>query len=219
MNAHERKLKTIDSKYAKYSTEQLEVILTHLTDPEAKELVKSELERRYYQHYRSLITNSGGQPTTSGAPDADAAAAPADDAAPGSGEETASSGDSLLSAAELEELPELPRIADRLANSQETPSGAAPRNPPGTAAQKKFCFIATAAFGTPWAAEVVLLQNFRDACLCRSPWGREFVRLYYRCSPSLARRIDQSRISRALIRKMLAPLIFLIKKIFPNLAA
>ena len=34
----------MNSKYAKYSTEQLEVIFTHLTDPAEQELVKKEWE-------------------------------------------------------------------------------------------------------------------------------------------------------------------------------
>ena len=46
----------MNSKYDKYSTEQLEVIYTHLTDPDERELVKQELSARYYQHYLNVGT-------------------------------------------------------------------------------------------------------------------------------------------------------------------
>jgi hypothetical protein len=86
---------------------------------------------------------------------------------------------------------------------------------PGDAEKKskrRFCFIATAAYGSPLAREVVLLQDFRDRRLARSCWGGKCIQAYYRFSPALAGRISQSRVLKCLTRCLLAPLIFLVKR-------
>jgi len=49
------------------------------------------------------------------------------------------------------------------------------------------CFIATAAMGSPLAAEVVTLSRFRDEVLATSKAGRAFITVYYALSPYLAR--------------------------------
>jgi hypothetical protein len=61
----------------------------------------------------------------------------------------------------------------------------------------KACFIATAAYGSPYAPEVELLRSFRDDTLAPRVLGRVFVALYERCSPPLARWIA----GHALLRK------------------
>lgn len=49
------------------------------------------------------------------------------------------------------------------------------------------CYIATAVYGSYDAPEVLVLREFRDERLAKSPWGRGFIRLYYRISPTLAK--------------------------------
>lgn len=225
-NDHERKLQAIDSKYAKYSTEQLEVIFTHLADPEEKELVKAELSKRYLQHYRSLITSpesskpaAASGPDTARPPDERAGAESADGPLSVVGGEPDSPEDVALLAGELDQLAELSLPGADQPGSQRTAQGQGPHQPPPAPARKKYCFIATAAFGSPLAPEVVLLQNFRDACLCRFLLGRKFIQVYYRLSPPLAERLAHSRFCRSLTRMLLVPLIYLVRKIFRLLAA
>lgn len=65
-------------------------------------------------------------------------------------------------------------------------------------AKKSGCFIATAAFGSPLAQEVVILSNYRDNVLMKNDLGRLFVRFYYLISPSIACVISRSKILRKL---------------------
>jgi hypothetical protein len=81
-------------------------------------------------------------------------------------------------------------------------------NPP----KKGRCFVATAAYGSALAPEVVLLSRFRDDVLLRSKGGKLLVALYYFVAPSLAAVIARSEFLRATIRKLfLAPLLRLLK--------
>lgn len=73
------------------------------------------------------------------------------------------------------------------------------------------CFIATAAFGSYLAPEVVVLRQFRDNVLLRSHAGRLFVRGYNACSPRLARRIEHSPVSAFIVRATLTPVIWALK--------
>ena len=70
------------------------------------------------------------------------------------------------------------------------------------------CFIATAAFGSPLAAEVQILREFRDKELLTHEPGRLVVAVYYRLSPPLARLIAAHDGLRAAIRAMLRPVIW-----------
>jgi hypothetical protein len=76
------------------------------------------------------------------------------------------------------------------------------------------CFIATAAFGSYRAPEVILLQKFRDRILLTNAPGRLFVEYYYRLSPSLAGVISQYDSLRSATRLALKPLIFSIQHRF-----
>jgi hypothetical protein len=63
-----------------------------------------------------------------------------------------------------------------------------------------FCFIATAAYGTPAAEEINILREFRDEVLRPSRLGAELVSLYYKTSPPIAEFIFQSEALRAAVR-------------------
>ena len=81
-----------------------------------------------------------------------------------------------------------------------------------SSAKKGACFIATAAYGSPLAAEVVLLSRYRDEVLLSSKLGRLFVRAYYRASPPLAAFIARVAFLRIATRELfVAPLVKLLK--------
>src|SRR3990170_1638777 len=62
------------------------------------------------------------------------------------------------------------------------------------------CFIATAAFGSHMADEVIVLREFRDENLLTNPAGRAFVEAYYWFSPAAAKVIAESETLRQLSR-------------------
>ena len=70
-----------------------------------------------------------------------------------------------------------------------------------------WCFIATAAFGSSLAPEVMLLREFRDRYLLQNPAGRGLVSLYSTLSPPLADIIARSEALRAVVRVALVPFI------------
>ncbi len=86
-------------------------------------------------------------------------------------------------------------------------TGGVPRGGGGGGGGGTFCFIATAAYGTPLAEEVGHLRTFRDECLMRNTAGREFVRLYYALSPPVAQAIGQDDALRSAVRSALLPLV------------
>lgn len=69
------------------------------------------------------------------------------------------------------------------------------------------CFIATAAYGTPLAAEIDTLRAFRDRYLLSNALGVAFVDAYYHISPSVAVTIAEQPMVAAGIRVMLVPII------------
>jgi len=79
------------------------------------------------------------------------------------------------------------------------------------------CFVATAAFGNPHAAEVVLLRRFRDRVLDRYGLGRALIRAYYRAGPHLGRRIaGRPALCRLVRTVMLGPLCAWIRRACRN---
>jgi len=69
------------------------------------------------------------------------------------------------------------------------------------------CFIATAAFGSPFATKIDLLRSFRDAYLMESLFGRKLVDFYYGHAEPWAAWIAKNEPLRAFVRVLLAPVI------------
>jgi len=78
------------------------------------------------------------------------------------------------------------------------------------------CFITTAAFGSPLAPEVIILQEFRDRYLLTNLPGQVFVSLYYAWSPPVARLISKHESLKVLARSTLYPTIILSQAILKN---
>lgn len=73
----------------------------------------------------------------------------------------------------------------------------------GASENKGRCFIATSAFESPSADEVLFLQNWRDDFLLKSKPGQVFVNIYYTLSPPFAVFLDRVPLLKPLVRKML----------------
>jgi hypothetical protein len=73
------------------------------------------------------------------------------------------------------------------------------------------CFIATAAYGTPLAADIDSLRALRDTYLLNNALGTAFVDSYYRVSPFVADLVAKSPVFAAVVRLLLVPVIFAAK--------
>ena len=78
------------------------------------------------------------------------------------------------------------------------------------------CFIATAAYGTPFAEEIDVLRNWRDDFLEASYPGRLFIRTYYSLSPPVADNISESDGKRRIVRTALGPIVKVLKDRYSN---
>ena len=78
--------------------------------------------------------------------------------------------------------------------------------------KKSGCFIATAAYGSRFAPEVIYLSLFRDEILSGYSFGRSFIKLYYKISPFIAQMIRNSDGLKFLTKYLLIlPSIFCVK--------
>jgi hypothetical protein len=68
-----------------------------------------------------------------------------------------------------------------------------------------WCFIATAAYGTPMAEEIQILREFRDEYLLTNVVGRALVDFYYRVSPPIAEFITEHPSLKPIVRAGLVP--------------
>jgi hypothetical protein len=101
-------------------------------------------------------------------------------------------------------------IIGRLPSKEKTISGSSAF---GVQKDWAFCFIATAAYGSPMAEEVNTLRAFRDRRLMTNPAGRAFVRTYYTLSPPIAKFIAKRPYLRYITRQMLKPVIWAVKRV------
>jgi len=69
------------------------------------------------------------------------------------------------------------------------------------------CFIATAAYGSIFEPQVVILREFRDCFLLNNSIGKAFVKLYYSYSPPIAKIISDHEYIRFAVRWGLLPII------------
>jgi parallel beta-helix repeat protein len=70
-----------------------------------------------------------------------------------------------------------------------------------------WCFIATAAYGTPMAEEVQILREFRDEYLLTNLLGQAFVDFYYKVSPPIAEFITDHPSLKPIVRAGLVPVV------------
>lgn len=75
----------------------------------------------------------------------------------------------------------------------------------------KKCFIATAAYGTPFHSHLDVLRGFRDRYLMSNSIGKRFVDVYYKYSPPIAEVISKHILLRVLTLLILVPLVYALK--------
>ena len=73
------------------------------------------------------------------------------------------------------------------------------------------CYIATAVYGDYDAEEVLVLRKYRDEILLKHWWGKIFVKIYYFCSPTLAKRLKRMEKLNKEVRKVLDRIVLNIK--------
>lgn len=74
------------------------------------------------------------------------------------------------------------------------------------------CFVATAAYGTPWADEIVLLRRWRDKKLQKSYSGKIFINFYYKFGPYLAKIIERNKIFKSITRFIIKQILNILKR-------
>ena len=83
---------------------------------------------------------------------------------------------------------------------------------PSEAPKSGGCFIASEIYGSYSHPKVLILREFRDSYLSKSKFGREFISIYYKHSPSIALKISDMKISKTILKRIfLEPIIWLVK--------
>lgn len=78
--------------------------------------------------------------------------------------------------------------------------------------KKEGCYIATAVYGNYDADEVLILRKFRDKFLRKYFLGRNFIKLYYAISPTLAKKLKSEYTITKLTKKILDKFVCYLKK-------
>jgi len=81
----------------------------------------------------------------------------------------------------------------------------------GASATSSGCFIATAAYGSPFEEHVATLREFRDQHLLTNTPGRWFVAQYYEHSPPVADYIRERDGLRTVVRGVLTPVVYAVR--------
>jgi len=80
------------------------------------------------------------------------------------------------------------------------------------ASSSSSCFVATAAFGTPWADEINILRSWRDQVLVDSVTGKVFINFYYKVGPYMAKVVEKSSLLKSLVRNIIYRIIKVVHK-------
>jgi 5'-nucleotidase len=75
------------------------------------------------------------------------------------------------------------------------------------------CFVATAAYGTPYEEKIDVLRAFRDQVLAKSTTGKKIVDAYYAWGERLAEPVANSSVLRFLVQVLLLPVIGIAKAV------
>ncbi len=122
----------------------------------------------------------------------------------------------------LPEYPPEPEPEEGLGRQNSKPISGQPQYPPASDPQTGLgspsqpnprCFIATAAYGSPLADNILVLENFRDEYLLTNRIGRWMVEFYYRNSPPVAKFISTRDGLRLVTRAALWPIVFFIEHV------
>jgi hypothetical protein len=75
------------------------------------------------------------------------------------------------------------------------------------------CFVASAAYGSPLAAQVGALRRVRDRYLMPHAWGRAWVNAYYDLGAPASRWLRRHEAARAAVRTLLSPIVALARRL------
>lgn len=74
------------------------------------------------------------------------------------------------------------------------------------------CYIATMVYGSYDHPQVMVLREFRDNYLARKYWGRQFIKIYYKYSPKLVKKLSEHKKINHMIKNILDVFIELLKR-------